>query len=367
MWRWAAGVVVVAGLCFGQHACVESSTTTQAPDRQALLSALGTEVMLPLYRDFHARAAELSATVTALCEQPEAAALTAARDAWRAARVPWKQAEALQIGPVVDLRVDAAVDFWPVRSEDVQEVLDGAETIDDAYVDGLGATRKGLPVLELLIFEPEAEASALAALPGRRCVYAAALARDVEQQAARLVSAWEPAEGDFVHELANAGKGSQRYASQADAMNEIINQLITQTQKLESTKLAKPLGRQDGGEPQPGAVEAPYSHNALVDAANNAIGFEAVYFGRLGGEDGHGLHEAVTHVSPQIANEIVKGLERTRAAILAVSPPLEVAVVDEPASVEAAFLETKALLRLFSADLAGALGATVTFSDNDGD
>lgn len=370
MWRVAACVVALAGLGLAHQACVESSSTAQAPDRSQLLSDIGSEVLLPLYRDFHTRSAELSASVTALCQQGTAQELTAARDAWRAARVPWKQAEALGIGPIVDLRVDAAVDFWPIRRHDVQEVLDGAETIDDAYVDGLGATRKGLPVLELLVFEPEDPTSALAGLAendGRRCLYAAALARDVEQQAALLLSAWEPAEGDFGRELASAGKGSERYASQADAMNEIVNELIAETQRLESNRLAKPLGRQDGGTPQPGAVESPFSHNALADAQNHALGLRAAYLGHLGDGEGRGLHEAVGHVSPAIARDIERALDATRVAIAAIPEPLEAAVVDEPATVEEAFLSAKALLRLFSADMAGALGATVTFSDNDGD
>lgn len=70
---------------------------------------------------------------------------------------------------------------------------------------------------------------------------------------------------------------------------------------------------------------------------------------------------------PPLSAEVDEQFERTIAALEAIDQPLAVAVIEEPATVEAAYTEAKALVVLLKADMANHLGITITFSDNDGD
>jgi predicted lipoprotein len=336
----------------------KSDSTPAGVDRAQLLDDLTANVVLPTYRDFSANADELATKVDALCDAPDAARLDDARSAWRAARIPYKRSEAFALGPVVDLRIDAAVDFWPVRTGDVDEVLAGADPIDAA---SLGATRKGLGVMGYLLFDPEGDVLPLLEEGGvatRRCDYARALATDVAAKATELVTAWEPSGGDY---------GAELLADPKDGLTEVVNALLTHTQNTEGNRIGKPSGRQDGGTPQPDAVESPWSRTSLDDIKSCIDGIESVYLGSYEGAKGVSIADDVTRRSPELDPLIRQQIVELRTRVDAIPAPLAVAVTEDPESVEAAFLAAKELLRLLAADMSTALGTTPTFSDNDGD
>ena len=244
------------------------------PDAQLVLRDLGDVVIVPGYREFHARAQELTGAARALCQAPAAASLDAVQDAWLAARGPWKRSEAFGFGPVVDLRTDTAVDFWPLRVSSLEAELVKTDPVPEGYASGLGDTVKGLPALEYILFDAEGgDAAVLARLadangPTRTCAYAVALTVDIEARALALVDAWDPAKGDFAGELARAGMGSEVYPERAKAINAVVNAFVQLVQEVEGTKLATPLGLRDGGEPQPQSAESWRSDSSLMRACH---------------------------------------------------------------------------------------------------
>jgi len=66
------------------------------------------------YEDSLITARELERAVTALLDAPSAATLQAARDAWRAARVPYQQTEAYRFGNSVVDEWEGRVNAWPL-------------------------------------------------------------------------------------------------------------------------------------------------------------------------------------------------------------------------------------------------------------
>ncbi|MEM9489210.1 MAG: imelysin family protein [Myxococcota bacterium] len=374
--------ILALGLCAIIGACGSSSDGDGDGDndgndddvRRDILVGVSDAVILPIYREFDAQAQVLAEAGDALCAQRDADSLAAVRQAWRDARSPWKMSEAFGLGPVGDLRIDGAVDFWPVRAGDIEDELAQTTPIDDAYIDGLGASRKGLPVLEYLLFDPDRDDAALLAElsdgdeASRRCMYIAELAGDIAEQAATLLAAWEPGAGDFRAQLVGAGTTSEVYPRLQQGFDVVVNRFIFTVQTVEGDKLAKPLGRRDGGTPQPGAVESGRSGNSLADLSDNLAGVAAVYFGRHGDQTGaENLDALITSLRPDLAAQIRDQLAAAQEAAQAIPPPLASAVTDSPDQVEAAFTTSKELLRLLSADMASLLGVTLTFSDNDGD
>jgi putative iron-regulated protein len=85
------------------------------------------------YADAHAGAERLSVAVEALIADPSAAALRDARDAWRAARVPYLQAEVFRFGnPIVDAW-EGRVNAWPLDEGFVDYVAGAVDGTENAY------------------------------------------------------------------------------------------------------------------------------------------------------------------------------------------------------------------------------------------
>lgn len=348
-------------------------TPTPGPDPQLVLRDLGDVVIVPVYREFRARAQELTGAARALCQAPAAASLDALQDAWLAARGPWKRSEAFAFGPVVDLRTDTAIDFWPIRVSSIEAELVKSEPVPEGYASALGDTVKGLPVLEYILFDPEGgDAAVLARLadangPTRTCAYAVALTVDIEARALALVDAWDPAKGDFAGELARAGMGSETYPERARAINAVVNAFVQLVQEVEGIKLATPLGLRDGGEAQPQSAESWRSDSSRQDILDNLAGIRSMYMTSYGERTGVSFHDAVTALDADLAAAIVAQLDATEAAVTAIALPLDQAVIDTPEVVNAAFESTKELFRLMAVDMVTVLGVTLGFSDNDGD
>lgn len=355
--------VVIAAVAAG---C--GSPKSQGPDqRRQLLEDLTDVVYLPTYRDFAAAVPPLVEATATLCAEPTAANQSAAQQAWRAARRPWKQAESFStFGPVADLRIDGAIDFWPLRVDDVEDELAQTAPITDDYIAGLGSTRKGLPVIEYLLFG-DLERLHDGGAANRSCDYLAALARAVDAAADRAVSAWDPSAGDFRAELVGAGDGSSTYARLGDAVNDSANGIFIAAEIAEGVKLAEPLGRRDGDVPQPQNVESPYSDNSIADLVDSFTGIRNVYTTSYGGASGLGYSDLVARANPGLDADVRARIDECIAAAEAIEPSLAAAVSESPAAVESAFDCAKDLLRLLKSDVAGLLGVTPTFGDVDGD
>jgi predicted lipoprotein len=345
-----------------------------AVDPQLVLRDLAEVVIVPGHRDLHARAQDLVNAARALCTAPAAATLDAAQDAWRATRAPWKRSEAFGFGPVDDLRIDTALDFWPARASSIETELAKTDPVAENYAATLGDTLRGLPVMEYILFDHDGgDGAVLAALQDengqatRTCQYVVALAVDVELRARTLLEAWDPASGDFAGELARAGIGSTVYADRAKAISAVVNAFVQLVQTVEGIKLATPLGLRDGGTPQPQAAESWRSGNSQQDIIDNLAGVRSMYTTAYGERTGTSFHDAVAALDPALDAAILAQLDATDAAVAAIALPLDRAVSEAPETVDAAFQSAKELFRLLAVDMVTLLGVTLSFSDNDGD
>ena len=357
--------------CLAATGC-SSHTETPGPGLGSVLPVIADEVVIPTYADLVSRASGLEDATAVLCASPSTSALQSARDAWRAVREPLKYAEGFSFGPMMDLRVDGALDFWPLREDSLAEALASTEPVTDELIASASSASKGLPVIEYLLFAAESDDATLANLAagstlGRNCAYLAALGRDVHRQATVVYEAWCPDAGNFRDELAKAGRGSEAYPKVQNAVSAVINELIAIAQQMEGMKLATPLGKRDGGQPQPEDVEAPFADHGIEDLVANLDGVRGVYSGSRNGRSRASFTQAMNERQPELNRAILDKIDDCRNADLAIPRPLSQAVVSSPAAVEGAFVCHKQLLRLLQADLAGTLGVTPTFNDSDGD
>jgi len=344
-----------------------------APPSDQLFKSLGYGVILPIYDDFIDESALLSDSAAELCSGPSADLLAQTQDAWRRTRIPLKKSEAFRFGPMKTLGVDQAIDFWPTRPENIEEVVAATEPIDDTFIENLGTSAKGLPAIEYLLFDPEGGNEQILvelndpATGERRCEYLSAMARNVEAKAVLVRQAWDSEDGHFLRDLITAGGDSDAYPTVSAATSDFVNSMIFLAESVQGMKIGGPLGKRSGGTPDPESAESYYSDNSLNDIIANLEGLQSLYLAKYGIEDGSGFDDFVRLQNPELADDIADQIEAALEAVRAIPPPLTEAVVHHAALVETAYEEVRQVQVLLEGDFAGVLGSTVTFSDNDGD
>ena len=340
-----------------------------ADERRELLRAWGESFLLPEYERLSQRARSLTDAVESYCDDGSPEGLGEARRAWQLAQQSLKRAEVFAMGPYTDepLRLGPKLDFWPARADSVEAYLAGSGSLQDTVsLESLGASLRGLPVLEYLLFEepPQVEPGELD--PVRRCRFTALVAADAEATTGRLYKAWAPGSGDYLGELLDAGRGSERFDSLQMALGEVVHRMAFLVEAVRSDKLGIPLGEKSGGTPQPEKVESRFSGRSSADIIDNLDGIERLVFGS-GVAREPDLIAYLAGRGYDYAGALASRLQASREAVEALGGPVDQAVVDDPEAVREAIAVLGELQRFLQVDVLNALALTAVFSENDGD
>lgn len=345
-----------------------SDDAAAAPSLQSdVLAALATHVFVPTMAAFDASAQALASALAALGSSATTATLSAARDAWRACRAAWKVSRAFGYGPTKEH--DGNIDWTPIKPDNIEASIAGAATFTSDDVAKLGTSSKGLLAIEYLIFDSAAtDAVVLARLDtdagaSARRSFVSALGADLAREASALKAEWDT----FGQEVAKAGNGGTVYARAQTALDDVVGELVFQTDVTANAGVAAPLGLKTGGAIAPELEIARLSDNTLTDITNELSGVEAVWTGRFADVDDLGIDDLVREKSPDLADQVVAKIAEAKAAVAAVPPPFRTALTGAPATLQAAFDVIIALKKLLSADVVTALGVTLSVNDNDGD
>lgn len=335
--------------------------------RRVVARELTTEVIVPTYDDVVERSAALAAASHAFVAQPTAGTLATLQAAWRAARVPWKQTDAFRFGPVALQSLGTAIDQVPVDTAKIEAELAGAAPLDAAYVESLGANKKGFHAIEYLAFGGD-NAAVLAslttdALAARRRDYLVACADSLDATAGKLRDAWR----DYAALLADPGTDNMDYPTIKASIDALVNESVFQVEVVADARLGKPMGTATGGTPAPALQESGPSDNSIADMTETLAGIRNVYFGTRTGEPGKGIGRLVADASPAVDREVKAALEAALSAIDAIPRPYAQALVDARPEVMAAYTAVQELQRVLATEVIATLGATLEFNDNDGD
>lgn len=335
--------------------------------RRTLLERWSTELIVPLYAEFDQRSETVAVSVDALCAGPSEQALAAAREAWQAAREPFKRAEVFAFGPYSrpEFRIGPKIDSWPARPEQIEEWIAGESPVDPATIAELGVFYKGLPVVEYLLFSPQASTPAQLE-DARRCEYLRSTAAELASRAREIHMAWSPEGGDFAGQLSGAGRTSTAWRTLRDAFGEVVNRMGFTVENVRRDKLGRPLGDMTGGLAQPDVTESRFSGRAIRDILDNLSGIEVLFFGdparSLPGVSSYAIERG-----ENFDQRFRTALGASRTALEAVSVPLGEAVNTEADRVREASERLRELQQLIQVDLITALGLSLNFNDNDGD
>lgn len=362
----ALGASLLAS-ALGTQACETSETQSQDP--RPVLAELATNVVVPAFAALDAEAEVLRAALVEVSQAPSEATLTRAREAFFRARAAWKRTEAFRVGPAEIDGWKASIDFWPASPDAIAKALASPAARTKEGVATLGANAKGFMALELILFDSGTfHTSVLPSLTTAtdaeaRRAYLVSLGEVLRADAAKFHGLWRADGRNLGKELA---EGSGFFVSTKIAVDQLVRQACFAAIALESTRLGKPLGRQNGGTPVPSLEESPRSDGSLRDLLSVLDGISAIYRGE-GIRDGMGLSDLVRAKSTLSDDHVVDHLATTRKAISDIPPPLRISLLRDTPKVQAAFDASKALKTSLTTEVVSALGTTLTFSDSDGD
>ena len=325
------------------------------PDRAEVLEDLADEVIVPAYERLAVSTEALAGATAELCSTLDPAALAVARRALEQARADWSYSEAVWVGPVMERRSWAVID-WPISAAEIEELIaDSSVEIDyDRLARRIGADQRGLGAVDYLLGPPGA--AALGELADRRrCAYLAGVAEVAAAEAALLPADWT---ADF------EGEGPYR-AVFADpdgtGLDDVVNDSVFLLEAITDLELGIALGEM-GSEADPSRIAEGPAGLGAADLASRLEGLRAVLIG---------ADETPGGLSPLLGDDLTgrlaAQLASAAAAVAAIEPPLLEAVAASPQTVSAARAAIKDLQVTVATEVVSRLGVTIGFSDADGD
>jgi putative iron-regulated protein len=319
----AASLVV-----FTLAACSDDSDSSgpslSDAEKAAVLESVGSDVIVPTYAVFHTNATALATALIIFETTPNDVNLAAAQDAWRNVRAPWESTESFGFGPADFGGYDANSDSWPVNVVDLETILAGAATIDQPFLDAANEDVKGMHAIEYVLFGANGTKVA-ADFTAKELEYLHAAGVNLETQAAGVADAWDPAGGAYATELATAGNGSAVYATQNDALQELVQGMADIADELANSKIAGVIGPPVDLTQE----ESAFSGNTATDFHNNMASISNVYLNA----GGHGITELVADLDANLDAEVRQRITAAETAIDALAPSFSDAVTNSPALV----------------------------------
>ncbi len=328
--------------------------------RKEVLRAIGDEVIVPGYADLAGRAGELATAARAAVPALDPPGLTELQARWRALRVAWMRTQAYRLGPVRDDLYEGRVAQWPVDPLAVEALIADAVPVDRALIDAQGGNKKGMAIAEYLLFAAPGGGDVVGALAEpRRQAYLIAVLDAIAADTAALAAAWNHG---YAGRFVAVGAPGAPFATIKDGVDAVVNAQVFLAENVADGRLGKPLGSMTGGVPQPGLVESPWSDHGAADVVAAYDGLAAILEG-----DGPRLGDLIADHRPAVEQRVQAELAAARAAVLAMPRPLTDAVAQQAPAVDAAWVAARALKMTYQAEVVSALGATLSFNDNDGD
>lgn len=216
----AAVFLVALSLPWGSSAHDQGAVAFPIYSADHALQGIYTHHYPALWQTFAREAADLTQAAKQHCANP--AQPDALLQAWRRARLAWMAASHPAVGPVVTLRSQREIDFWPVRPALLQRAL-SSQPQSLAQMARVGGPAKGFPTMELLLSGAPAPT---------HCPYHILIAQGIEAHAQDVNKAFS----DLATKDWNADDEAAR-----NAFAEWINQWLGGLTNLSWQHIAQPL------------------------------------------------------------------------------------------------------------------------------
>ena len=352
-------VIMLMGCSGGTEGMPEINATQTL--KNDIIRVAGQDIILTGLHDFQDASISLNIMANTFLSSPTSETLSQIQSAWASAQNAWQATASYQFGPVEDERISNQINFWPKRPATIDAVLSGSETLSTENVAAFGATKKGLPVLEYVLFDHvNGDAVVLSSFQSsdRKKAYLLGLTADLVTNAESLTHAWSVSGNNYV----------ASFLSSTNALNMMLNQMVFVLEDIKNTKVGTPLGVSSRGATQPDSVESQQSQRSLSHIKQSLDSLDTLFTGRVDNRDAAGMDDYLDHLGFTTLKERINAqLDLVETQIDGFSLPLWQAVDTASDDVTLLYTELTTLLRLVKVDMATAINETVHFNDSDGD
>lgn len=332
---------LIVAVVFFFGSCSDDETTI-SEDYTAQINNVANNVILKTYEELAIKGNLLKAATDVLQANQTEANLTAAKNAWVAARSPWEQSEGFLFGPVDQEGIDPSIDSWPVNVIDLNNVLSSGNALTIEFLKQQEGTLKGFHTIEFLLWGENGNKK-ISDFSARQFDYLAACSGVLAEDVNTLYDLWKPTGGNFIKNVLDAGKGSTLYVSQKSALEEISNALIVIADEVGNGKINDPFVASDLT-----LEESRFSSNSKADFADNMRSIKNIYTGKFDSYgDGKGISDIVKEKNSAVDIEVKAAIDKAISAITNINGTFSQAVFNNRPSIDAAQKAVRDLQELF--------------------
>ena len=298
------------------------------------------------YKDSRTEAEMMQAAIATFLDQPNAATLKAARDAWVNARQSYLQTEAFRFyeGPIDFVNADTGeegpegrINAWPMNEAFIDYVKDKPDSgfinnaelvvdietiIDNDQMNDEADVTTGWHAIEFLLWgqdfnndgpgqRPATDFVADQGNNNRRRDYLKLVTQQLVDDLKYLEQEWAPDQENY--------RATFVSANPQENLSKIFTALATLSAfEMGSERLATPL---DSGDQED--EHSCFSDTTHQDFAFNAQGITNVYTGDYKSYNGAGFNELIAKLSPDVDQEITQALDETASSIDAIGAPFD--------------------------------------------
>lgn len=360
-------------------ACGKDSSTTEpegdkdAKDRQALLTNLADNIILPSYANFKPKLDVMVTKSQAFSAKPDVATLTEFRLAWTDAYVEWQKVELFDVGPANRTAIRNYYNIYPVSVAGINEyIADPSINLEVAS----SYDKQGFPALDYLLngvgaTDAQVVAYYTAATEGpKRLAYIKRITDHMTSLLTKVITDWNSSYKTEFTTKTGLDIGSP--------MGELVNGYVLHYERfIRSGKFGIPSGAMLNGVVAPEKVEAFYkkdiskqlaqaAHQAFVDFFNGksvTTGQEGpslkTYLNALGAKD--------SSTGMSLAEIINKQFQTANQKITSLKPNLYEEVKTNNTAMVQVYTEMQKAVRMLKVDMTAAMSIVITYTDNDGD
>lgn len=348
----------------------EPAKTDQKFERSQMLQTYASQFILPAYQRLNEATGQLVTDISQFAENPSQQSLTSAQNSLKSARLAWQYASLFEFGPAEQNLLRATLNTFPTDTARIESNIASGSFVLGSIENRAAA---GFAALGYLLHRPDSSDSILAAFTGEgnranRIAYVQANAELIETTVGNVLNGWNTFSETFLSE-ARAGTDI------GSSLGQMLNAFILHFERfVRDGKIGIPSGVRSAGVPRPLVTEALYAGYSaeLATESMKAVRdfFTADRSFSGGSDDGTfvGLEENLIALDRQdLATDIITQMDEAVVALEALSDPLSQAIQTNNDPTLSAFSAMQDVVVLMKADMASALGISITFQDNDGD
>lgn len=337
-------------------------------DKNKLIEEVSKNVIIPEYKNFYNLTKTFSEKTETFTNNPNSESLKDLQDLWKEIMKSWQKITVFEFGPVKNLSLHSKIFYSPVNTQAINEVL--SKPVNDLnvnFLETVGVTRKGLPVIEYLIFSKDNVNEVIVDLfnnsdnsknSEQRKIYLNLLSKDLFNNAEKIYKEWDISQGNYL----------SKFAKESNSFNMLLNNIISVLENIKDTKLGTPMGKKSGGELRLNEIESIYSNNSMQNILNNIISVESIFKGSYTNTESMGLNNYLDYIDKNdLKFQIISQINKVKNIINNMNQPLEYIIEKDNAKAEELYNEIKELLRFMKVDTANSVNETVTFNSSDGD